>query len=327
MITNETWQLFFLLAAPARDFCFQIFLLPSLFPHFSFRFAPDGRRKEKTSTIEHHFSNNLRNGGGQRSEKKARIEYSVRTFTYSLVLSLGLHAWFRKIPIKRILVKNEEKKDDLKYFIWQVWKDNKSISMTKKSSLVFCLLHTLTMRFIDACFFLPSESIHNCLPRVFISLRVFLFFYVFCYAKQNFWVAKKRKKKWEEEWKKRSRNKVSRTKLEICHIFLFTRGRKSVRSVGREKRQVIWKEVACCAKLTQKSMLSHNSERRYSNPVPFHFVINCQLVCVVYVSIYRRLKVVQIQEKKKKDVKIDFHFVIVAGIFCPISNIHKIFTS
>lgn len=30
--------------------------------------------------------------------------------------------------------------------------------------------------------------------------------------------------------------------------------------------------------------------------------------------------------QKEKDVKIDFHFVIVAGIFCPTSNIHKIFS-
>lgn len=43
-------------------------------------------------------------------------------------------------------------------------------------------------------------------------------------------------------------------------------------------------------------------------PVPFHSVINCQLVCAVSVARSSLSNLEQIQS-----VKIDFHFVIVAG--------------
>lgn len=121
-------------------------------------------------------------------------------------------------------------------------------------------------------------------------------------------------------------SKVSKDQmLEICHIF--HRGARGVtgekRRMGDNNANKQWQQRGVCEAIPKVCDAFTTARRKVeaTNPVPFHSVINCQLVCVPNVSI-SPLKLYKFKGKKEK-VKIEYHSVIVAGIFCPTSNIQR----
>lgn len=170
----------------------------------------------------------------------------------------------------------------------------------------------------------PTRTLSSrfCLEDWFTSSIARLETFLRLFDAKQFWVA----------WEPKIKVSKDRT-LEICHIFYRPprlRGRRrgvtgKKRRMGDNKKTANSGSSAVCARQSQKSAtpLHQREKERYGQQIPSRFpqwLIVSSFVCRM--SLYRRWKLYKFKGKKEK-VKIEYHSVIVAGIFCPTSNVQR----